>query len=55
MMQTVESGETVPRADAWLSDLQRHYTTSEQRVAHASLTKGDAEQAGAASEETVFF
>jgi methyl-accepting chemotaxis protein len=52
LMQTVESGSEVPRADEWLAEMQRQYTTSEQRSVHAS----GSDHAGAESaDEVVFF
>ena len=52
----VETDQPVPSLDAWMADLQQHYTMNEQHDVHASKTPGTgAQKAAPATDEVMFF
>ena len=52
----VETDQPVPSLDAWMADLQKHYTMNEQHDVHASKTPGTgAQKAAPATDEVMFF
>jgi methyl-accepting chemotaxis protein len=52
----VESGEPVPDLQAWMTELQQHYTMNEQHDVHASTATGSgAQKTAPAAAETMFF